>query len=96
MQTMHITEKTGSDGTLTLRLALDRPDTEFEVVVVAQPKPTTKEMIRPHGADPWAGADAIRLRLAATGATSATVSKTSARTATDDRLRSRFQCGHQP
>src|SRR5437879_3136686 len=32
MQTIHATEKTGSDGALTLRLALDRPDTEYEEV----------------------------------------------------------------
>jgi hypothetical protein len=38
MHTMKATEKTGSDGTLTLRLPLGQPNTEFEVVVVVQPK----------------------------------------------------------
>jgi hypothetical protein len=38
MQTIHATEKTSSDGTLTLRLPLGLPETEYEVVVVAQPK----------------------------------------------------------
>lgn len=28
MQTIHATEKTGSDGTLTLRVPLNQPDTE--------------------------------------------------------------------
>lgn len=38
MQTIHATEKTGSDGTLNLRVSLGQPDTEFEVVVIVQPK----------------------------------------------------------
>jgi hypothetical protein len=38
MQTIHATEKTGSDGTLTLRLPLGLPETEYDIVVVAQPK----------------------------------------------------------
>jgi hypothetical protein len=37
MHTMKAIEKTGSDGTLTLRLPLGQPNTEFEVVVVIQP-----------------------------------------------------------
>src|SRR5580704_16717063 len=37
-QTIHATERTASDGTLTLRVPLGQPDTEFEVVVVVQPK----------------------------------------------------------
>jgi hypothetical protein len=60
MQTIHATEKTASDGTLTLRIPLGQPDTEFEVVVVAQPK-------LPTPVNPWAGADAIHQRLAPTG-----------------------------
>jgi hypothetical protein len=38
MHTIQSTEKTNSDGTLTLRLPLGQPDTEFEVIVVVQPK----------------------------------------------------------
>src|SRR5262245_21232673 len=38
MHTIYATQKTGADGTLTLRLPLGRPDTEFEVVVVVHPK----------------------------------------------------------
>jgi hypothetical protein len=59
MHTIHAVERTSTDGTLTLRIPLGQPDTEFEVVVVAQPKQAP--------ANPWAGADAIRERLAATG-----------------------------
>jgi hypothetical protein len=41
-------EKTGKDGTLLLRIPLGKPEAEFEVVVVVQPKdasatPTTPE-----------------------------------------------------
>ncbi len=43
MQTIHATEKTASDGTLTLRVPLGQPDTEFEVVVVVQPKAKASE-----------------------------------------------------
>lgn len=38
MQTIHTTERTSSDGTLTLRIPLGVPETEYEIVVVAQPK----------------------------------------------------------
>jgi hypothetical protein len=38
MHTIQSTQKTSSDGTLTLSLPLGQPDTEFEVVVVVQPK----------------------------------------------------------
>jgi hypothetical protein len=37
MQTIHATEKTNSDGTLTLRISLGLPETEYEILVVAQP-----------------------------------------------------------
>src|SRR5262249_19403286 len=40
MQTIRVLEKTGKDGTLLLRIPLGKPETEFEVIVVAQPKPT--------------------------------------------------------
>jgi hypothetical protein len=38
MQTIHAVERTGPDGTLTLRIPLGQPSAEFEVVVVVQPK----------------------------------------------------------
>ena len=52
MQTIHAAEKTGSDGTLTLRLPLGQPETEFEVVVVVQPKAPAKGTATPPAADP--------------------------------------------
>ena len=68
MQTIHATEKTASDGTLTLRVPLGQPDTEFEVVVVVQPKTTTTGTpILSSAADRWAAIDAFRERLAASG-----------------------------
>ncbi len=67
MQTIHATEKTGSDGTLTLRVPLGRPDTEFEVVLVVQPKAANGATPPRPAADPWAGINAFRERLAASG-----------------------------
>jgi hypothetical protein len=48
MQTIRVSKKTGKDGTLLLRIPLGKPEAEFEVVVVIQPKsgsaaPTTPE-----------------------------------------------------
>lgn len=37
MQTIHVVEKTGSDGMLSLRIPLGNPETEYEVLVVVQP-----------------------------------------------------------
>jgi hypothetical protein len=65
MQTIHATEKTGSDGTLTLRVPLGRPDTEFEVVVVAQPRSAASGTAAAE--NPFAVMDALRNALAATG-----------------------------
>jgi hypothetical protein len=39
MQTIRFVEKTGGDGVLHLRIPTGRPETEFEVVAVVQPKP---------------------------------------------------------
>jgi hypothetical protein len=36
MKTIHLVEKTGKDGILSLRIPLDRPEAEYEVVIVAQ------------------------------------------------------------
>jgi hypothetical protein len=38
MQTIQISERTGTDGTLSLRVPVGKPDTEFEVIVIVQPK----------------------------------------------------------
>ena len=38
MQTIRVSEKTRKDGTLLLRIPLGKPEAEFEVVVVVQPK----------------------------------------------------------
>jgi hypothetical protein len=38
MHTFQTRERTGHDGALSLRIPLGQPDTEFEVVVVVQPK----------------------------------------------------------
>ena len=38
MVTIQTRERTGSDGTLSLRIPLGQPETEFEVVVVVHPK----------------------------------------------------------
>jgi hypothetical protein len=38
MQTIQIRERTGTDGTLTVRVPLGQPDTEFDVVLVVQRK----------------------------------------------------------
>jgi hypothetical protein len=68
MRTIHATEKTASDGTLTLRVPLGQPDTEFEILLVVQPKATANATPAPQpGADPWAAINAFRERLAASG-----------------------------
>lgn len=38
MHTIQICERTGPDGILLLRIPLGQPETEFEVVVVVQPR----------------------------------------------------------
>jgi hypothetical protein len=63
MQTIQISERTSTDGTLNLRVPLGRPDTEFDVVLVVQPKGT------PAPAGRFATMDAIREQLRATGRT---------------------------
>jgi hypothetical protein len=37
MQTIRVLEKTGKDGTLSLRIPLGKPEVEYEVLVVVQP-----------------------------------------------------------
>ena len=67
METIHATEKTANDGTLTLRLPLGRPNTEFEVVVIIQARAPANGATIPPTADPWAAINAFRERLAASG-----------------------------
>jgi hypothetical protein len=65
MQTIQIRERTDKTGTLSLTIPLGRPDTEFDIAVVAQPREA-------NGAAPldWrAAADAIREELRTTGRT---------------------------
>ena len=38
METIRVLEKTGKDGTLNLRIPLGKPEAEFEVVVIVQPR----------------------------------------------------------
>lgn len=38
MQTIRVLEKTGKDGMLSLRIPLGKPETEYEVLVVVQPR----------------------------------------------------------
>jgi hypothetical protein len=40
METIRVLEKTGKDGALNLRIPLGKPEMEFEVVVIVQPKAT--------------------------------------------------------
>ena len=65
MQTIQISERTSTDGTLNLRVPLGRPDTEFDVVVVVQPKATANGTVAT--SNRFATMDAIRTSLAATG-----------------------------
>jgi hypothetical protein len=67
MQTIHVSERTGTDGTLTVRVPLGRPDTEFDVVLVVQPKPSANGPPATPAGNPFAVMDAIRNSLAATG-----------------------------
>jgi hypothetical protein len=43
MQTIRVLEKTDKDGTLQLRVALGKPEAEYEIVLVVQPKATPSE-----------------------------------------------------
>jgi len=38
MQTLRVTERTGKDGVLHVRIPLGTPDADFEIVLVVQPK----------------------------------------------------------
>jgi hypothetical protein len=62
MRTIEASGKTGADGSLSLRIPLGQPNTEFELVVVVQPKAGANGP-----ANRWAEIDAFRARLAASG-----------------------------
>ena len=65
MNLIQTTGTTNGEGTLTLTLPLGRPNTRFEVAVVAQPQPGDG----PAAPDWRSAADAIREQLRATGRT---------------------------
>jgi len=44
MQTIRVLEKTGKDGMLSLRIALDKPEAEYEVLVIVQPRMATTSL----------------------------------------------------
>jgi hypothetical protein len=47
MQTIHVVEKTDKNGTLLLRVPLGKPDAEYEVVLVVQPKEAPRKGATP-------------------------------------------------
>ena len=49
MHTIQTRERTGRDGALCLRIPLGQPDTEFDVVVVVQPKSFADTLRLPPG-----------------------------------------------
>jgi hypothetical protein len=68
MQTIQTRERTGTDGTVTVRVPLGQPDTEFDVVLVVQPKPVANSPPVPQaGANRRDAIDVFRERLAASG-----------------------------
>ncbi|MBO0700963.1 MAG: hypothetical protein J2P46_21390 [Zavarzinella sp.] len=67
MQTIQTRERTDPEGTLTVRVPLGRPDTEFDVVLVVQPKAAANGTPTAPAANRFAVMDAIRNSLAATG-----------------------------
>lgn len=41
MHTIRVSERTGKDGALLLRIPLDKPDAEYDVILIVQPKATS-------------------------------------------------------
>ena len=52
METIRVLEKTGKDGTLNLRIPLGKPEAEFEVIVVVQPRLPVSATSADHGWPP--------------------------------------------
>lgn len=73
MQTIRVREKTDRDGTLLLRLPLGRPEAEYDVVVILQPKDeraTPRNMaqsIPSPPSEPWDVINVLREELARSG-----------------------------
>ena len=67
MRTIQVSERTNTAGTLSLTIPLGQPDTEFEVIVVVQPKAAVNGTQTTAPASRFAVMDAIRDALAATG-----------------------------
>jgi hypothetical protein len=63
MTTHTLQQRTNSAGTLTLTVPLGQPDTEFEIVLVAQPRASRNNAVVDH----WAEINAFRERLATAG-----------------------------
>lgn len=66
MHTIHTSERTDTAGTLSLTIPLGQPNTEFDIIVVVQPKANGTSATAPV-ADAWAAINAFRERLAASG-----------------------------
>lgn len=47
MQTLRVTERTGKDGVLHVRIPLGAPEADFDVVLVVQPKGTEPSSTTP-------------------------------------------------
>jgi hypothetical protein len=47
METIRVLEKTGKDGMLSLRIALGKPEVEYDVLVVVQPNIAAKIADKP-------------------------------------------------
>jgi hypothetical protein len=70
MQTIHVLEKTGKDGMLSLRIPLGKPEAEYEVLVVVQPRngaTNPEEDLPAPNPNPWAAINALREELARSG-----------------------------
>jgi hypothetical protein len=67
MQTIQVRERTDKAGTLSLAIPLGQPDTDYDVVVVVQPKVTASGTSTSASHNRFAKMDAIRNALAATG-----------------------------
>lgn len=53
MQTVRMVTRTAADGSLSLRIPLDQPEAEYEVVVVLQPATSSNGPVAGEGA--WPG-----------------------------------------
>jgi hypothetical protein len=49
MQTLHLTERTGKDGVLNVRIPLGTPEADYDVVLVVRPKEMSGKQEWPPG-----------------------------------------------